>query len=121
LGPGPWRVSAGVDPANVDKAVETIREEIRRITQEPVTPEELSDNKSFFKGQLVISLETNEGVAGSIMNMEKYGLGLDYLMKYAGMIDAIGAGEVQAAAAHYLNPDAFALAIAGPDTQEVYL
>jgi zinc protease len=115
FGPGPWQVSAGVDPANVEKAVETIREEIRRITQEPVTAEELSDNKSFFKGQLVIGLETNEGVAGSIMNMEKFGLGLDYLRKYAGMIDALTAEQVQAAAAHYLDPDAFALAIAGPE------
>lgn len=115
MGPGPWRVSAGVDPANVDKAVKTIGEEIRRITQEPVTPEELADNKSFFKGQLVISLETNEGVAGSIMNMEKFGLGLDYLHRYADMIDALTTEQVQAAASHYLNPDAYALAIAGPE------
>lgn len=121
FGPGPWRVSAGVDPANVDKAVETIREEIRRITNEPVTSEELADNKSFFKGQLVIGLETNEGVASSIMNMEKFELGLDYLRKYPEMIDALTAEEVQAAAAHYLNPDAYALAIAGPDTQEAFM
>jgi len=118
FGPGAWRISSGVDPANVDRAVETIREEIRRITQEPVTPEELSDNKSFFKGQLVIGLETNEGVAGSIMNIEKFGLGLDYLRRYPDMIDALTTEQVQAAAAHYLNPDAFALAVAGPDTQE---
>ena len=118
FGPGPWRVSAGVDPAKVDRAVETIREEIRRITSEPVTAEELSDNKSFFKGQLVISLETNEGVAGSIMNMEKFGLGLDYLRSYSGMIDALTTEQVMAAAARYLNPDVYALAIAGPDTKE---
>ncbi len=117
FGPGPWRVSAGVDPANVDRAVETIREEIRRITSEPVTAEELSDNKSFFKGQLVISLETNEGVAGSIMNMEKYGLGLDYLRRYAAMIDALTEEQVMAAAARYLDPDVYALAIAGPEAK----
>jgi len=121
FGPGAWRISTGVDPAKVERAVETIREEIRRITQEPVTAEELSDNKSFFKGQLVIGLETNEGVAGSVMNMEKFGLGLDYLRNYAAMIDALNTEQVQAAAAHYLNPDAFALAIAGPDTQEAIM
>jgi zinc protease len=121
FGPGAWRVSAGVEPAKVDRAVETIREEIRRITHEPVTPEELSDNKSFFKGQLVIGLETNEGVAGSIMNMEKFGLGLDYLRRYSEMIETLTADVVQAAAARYLNPDAYALAIAGPDTEEAIL
>ena len=115
FGPGPWWVSAGVNPANVDKAVETIREELRKFTTEPVTDDELSDNKSFFKGQLVIGLEMNEGVAGSIMNMEKHQLGLDYLRKYAATVDAITKDQIQETAARYLNPDAFALSVAGPN------
>jgi zinc protease len=113
FGPGPWRVNAGVAPKNVHRAVEIIREEMRRLVSEPVTQEELDDNKSFFKGQLVLSLETNEGVAGSLMNMEKYDLGLDYLLKYADMIDSLTISQVQAAAAKYLDPDAFALSVAG--------
>jgi len=115
LGPSPWQISAGVAPENVERAVESIRREVRRLIEEPVTPEELADNKSFFKGQLVLGLETNEGMAGSIMLMEKYQLGLDYLVRYADIIDAITADEVQAAASHYLDPDAYALAIAGPE------
>lgn len=114
LGPGPWRVIAGVAPDKVDRAVETIRAEIERIIDEPVEAEELADNKAFFNGQLVLGLETNEGVAGSIVAMEMYGLGLDYLQQYAGMINAITIDDVQAAARHYLDPDAYALAVAGP-------
>ncbi|MBN1311087.1 MAG: insulinase family protein [Anaerolineae bacterium] len=115
LGPGPWKIVAGVDPANVERAIETIRQEVGRIVKEPVTVEELSDNKSYFKGQLVIGMETNEGVAGSIMNMELHQLGLDYLRQYPAMIDAMTADDLQAAAAHYLDPDAYALAVAGPE------
>lgn len=115
FGPGPWWVSAGVSPANVERAVETIREEIRKITSEPVTDDELADNKSFFKGQLVIGLEMNEGVAGSIMNMEKHQLGLDYLRKYAASVDAITKDQIQATLARFLDPDAFALSVAGPN------
>jgi zinc protease len=115
LGPGPWRVSAGVAPQNVERAVESIRVEIRRIVEEPVLPEELADNQSFFKGQLLLGLETNEGVAGSILSMELNQLGLDYLLNYAEMIDAITIADVQAAARAYLNPDAYALAVAGPE------
>ena len=47
--------------------------------------------------------------------MEMYGLGLDYLWQYAAMIDALTIEDVQAAAAHYLDPDAYALAVAGPE------
>jgi len=116
MGPGPWKVSAGVDPANVDRAVESILVELRRIVDEPVTDDELSDNKSFFKGQLVLGLETNEGTAGSIQNMELYDLGLDYLQNYGEMIDALTVADLQEATRHYLTPDAYAVAVAGPES-----
>lgn len=115
LGPGSWRIIAGVAPDNVERAVESILVEIRRIVDEPVTAEELADNKSFFQGQLLLSLETNEGVAQSLMNIELFQLGLDYLRQYTAMINAITAEEMQAATRHYLSPDTYALAIAGPE------
>lgn len=115
LGPGPWRVIAGVAPGNVTRAVESIRAEIRRLIDEPVGEDELADNRAFFKGQLVLGLEQNEGVAGSLMSMEMYGLGLDYLRRYPAIIDSLTPAQVQAAAAHYLDPDAYALAVAGPE------
>lgn len=118
LGPGPWYISAGVAPENVQKAIASIRDEVRRMVDEPVTDEELAENKSNFKGRLPLSLETNDGVAASIANMELYELGLDYLRNYFEMIDAISVEDVQVAAQHYLNPDAYALAVAGPDNVE---
>jgi zinc protease len=116
LGPAPWRVIAGVNPAKVERAVEIIRTEIRRMVDAPVTAEELADNKTFFKGSLPLSLETNEGVASHILLMELHSLGLDYLQRYADEVDAITVEDMLAAARHYLAPDAYALAIAGPPT-----
>jgi zinc protease len=113
-GPGPWRVIAGVNPANVGQAVVSIRDEIRRICEEPVGEEELRDNKAFITGSLPLRLETNEGVAQTILNMERYGLGLDYLQRYADLIGEIDAERVQAVAQRWLDPDAYALAVAGP-------
>lgn len=115
LGPGSWRVVAGVNPANVDRALEAIRGEIARITTEVVDEEELDDNKANFMGRLPIQLESNEGVAGSILTMERYQLGLDYLWRYADVIRAVTREDILAAAQHYLNPDVYALAIAGPE------
>ncbi len=114
LGPGAWRVIAGVNPANVDRAVELIRAEIARIRDRKVPAKELADNKAFITGSLPLRLETNDGVADQITNMELYGLGLDYLQNYAETVNAITARQVQAAAQKYLDPDAFALAVAGP-------
>jgi len=115
MGPGAWRVVAGVNPVNVDAAVDAIRGEIRRITSEPVSESELDDNKTNFIGRLPLQLESNEGVAGAISSIERFGLGLDYLRRYADLINAVSVEEVLAAAQRYLNPDAYALAIAGPE------
>jgi predicted Zn-dependent peptidase len=49
------------------------------------------------------------------LGMELYQLGLDYLQNFAAMIDRITQQDIQAAAQHYLNPDAYALAVAGPE------
>jgi zinc protease len=114
LGPGPWMVSAGVNPVNVDRTVSSMRDEIRRLQDDPVPADELADNKSYLIGTVPIQLETNDGVAENLMNIELYGLGLDYLQRYPEMIAAITAEEVQAAARKYLSPDHYALAVAGP-------
>jgi zinc protease len=113
-GPGPWHVIAGVNPVNVEPAITGIRVEIRRICEELVGRDELEDNKAFITGSLPLRLETNEGVARAILDMERYSLGLDYLQRYAGLIGTVTAEQVQAVAQRWLDPDAYALSIAGP-------
>lgn len=114
-GPGAWRVVAGVNPANVAQAIESIEGEIRRITTDLVSENELADNKANFTGRLPLQLESNEGVAASLLMMERYRLGLDYLKKYTTTIAAVTAEEVLASARRYLNPNYYALAVAGPE------
>jgi len=114
LGPSPWLVSAGVNPANIAQATVSIRDEIRRLQTEQVPADELADNKSLRLGSIPIHLETNGGVSGTILDMELYGLGLDYLQRYPEMIAQITADQIRAAAQKYLNPDVYALAVAGP-------
>jgi len=114
LGPGAWQVIAGLDPANVDKAVPLIQAEVKRMIETKVMARELKDNKSYMIGSMPIGLETNDGVAGIILDMELYGLGLDYLVSYPDRINAISAASVQAAAQKYLDAENFALAVAGP-------
>jgi zinc protease len=114
LGPGAWTVYAGVNPANVELAIESMRAEIRRLRDKLVSSRELADNKSFVTGSLPLQLETNDGVASIIADMELYGLGLDYLQRYTDLINSITPKRIRAAALKYLDPDNMALAVAGP-------
>ncbi len=114
FGPAPWRVIAGVHPDRVEDAVRLIVEETRRLLEQPIGEDELADCKSYLIGSLPLSLETNEGVASTLTYIERYRLGLDYLQRYPDLIGALGVEAVQAAARHYLDPERYALAIAGP-------
>jgi zinc protease len=114
-GPGPWNVAAGVNPTNVDLAVERIKDQLRRLIKEPVTDEDIDDNKSYYTGHLPLQLENNEGISSVILNMENYNLGLDYVQKYHDMIYSLTKEHLLVAAQRYLNPDALVIAIAGPN------
>ena len=114
LGPGPWSVSAGVDPENVDKAIELIRQEIARFVREPVSAEELADSQANYIGRLPLSLESNSGVAGALLTLERYQLGLDYYRRYADLVQAVTVEHVLEAARAYLDPDRLGIAVAGP-------
>lgn len=114
-GPGAWSVSAGVNPANVQRAIDSIVQEIRRIVTEEVSDEDINDNKSFFTGQLPLQLESNEGLAGSILSMEAYDLGLDYLLHYTERTEALTKQDLLKAIQHYWNPETYVVAVAGPE------
>jgi zinc protease len=114
IGPGSWEVSAGVNPQNVKKATDLIVSELKRFVDDGVTSDELADSKANFIGRLPISLESNGGVAGALLNIERYDLGLDYYLRYADLVNAVTRDDVLNAARKFIAPDTLAIATAGP-------
>jgi zinc protease len=113
VGPGSWDVSAGVNPANVQKTRELIIQEITRFVEQEVTPEELSNSQSNFIGRLPLSLESNAGVVNALLNIERYDLGLDYYRRYPDLVRSVTAEDVLKTARQYLDPQKLAIAVAG--------
>jgi zinc protease len=114
MGPGLWAARAGVNPANVDKAIESMIVEVRRLQDEPVGEDELLDAQDFLTGSLPLALESQDGVARSALDIELYNLGLDYLDRYPGIIRALTREQLQTAAQRHLHPDNLAITVAGP-------
>jgi zinc protease len=112
--PGTWAAIAGVAPDNVDRALKAMLAEVLRLREEPVPEAELHDCKRYLTGSLPIQLETNDGVATILVDIEWHGLGLDYLQRYKDIMDRVTPKDVQAMARKYLDPAVYALAIAGP-------
>jgi zinc protease len=114
-GPDSWSVTAGVNPDNVELAIDSSIEEITRLISEAVSDEDLADNQSYFAGRLPLRLESNEGLASHIHGMESYDLGLDYLASYKDTIYSITKDDLLQAAQRYLKPQEMVIAIAGPE------
>ena len=115
IGPGTWEVSAGINPANLEKTIQLVQQELLRFTSEPVSAEELDDSQSNFIGRLPLSLESNAGVASALLNLERYNLGLDYYRRYAGLVRQVTPEMILETAQRYLNLDCLAIASAGPE------
>lgn len=114
---GIWYAAAGVNPANVDQAIASIQEEFATLASERVTDEELADTQAYLTGVVPLQLETNDGVASTLLNMEWNQLGLDYLHHYNHLIYSVTAEDVQRVAQRYLRADAYVLSVAGPSVE----
>jgi zinc protease len=112
--PGRFVAYIGTSPGNLDRALEGMRREIERIVAEPVSPDELEAARSYLTGSFVFKFQTNAQVAKYLMDAEIYGLGLDYLERYPGLVEDVTIDDVHRAAREHIDPSAMTLVVVGP-------
>ncbi|MEO8255953.1 MAG: pitrilysin family protein [Acidobacteriota bacterium] len=110
---GPLSIRAGVSPANVDRAVSSIDDEVRRLAVDGVTAKELRESQQYLIGSMPRALETNAGIASFLQTAEFFGLGLDHDLRLPALLRAVTLDDVHAAA-RMLHPDRATVVIAGP-------
>ncbi len=111
---GSWEVAAGVNPTNTEKAIQLIIQELDKFRNEPVLQSELDDSQANYIGRLPLSLESNAGVANSILNLERFNLGLDYLQRYPDLVREVTIDQILKAAQKYIDLERLVIASAGP-------
>ena len=102
---GCWTIEAGVNPANTEKAIQLIQQELKRFTSQKVSAQELDDVKSYYLGSMPLSLESNSGTAAVMFTMENYRLGLDYLIRLPNLVKRITEEDILETARRWLDPD----------------
>jgi zinc protease len=112
--PGPLTIRAGVDPANVDRAIASIDAEVDRMAVDGPTEKELRESKQFLIGSMPRTLETNAGIASFLQTVEFFGLGLDYDLRLPALINAVTPDAAHEAARNVLAASSASVVIAGP-------
>jgi len=111
---GPLVIRAGVSPANVDRAVASIDEEITRLITDGLTAKELDESRRYLIGSIPRALETNAAIANFVQIAEFFGLGLDYDVRLPDLLGAVTLEQANAAARRALDPNRATVVIAGP-------
>ncbi|MGB7219341.1 MAG: pitrilysin family protein [Vicinamibacterales bacterium] len=111
---GPLMIRAGVNAANVDRAVASIDEEVTRLVREGVTPKELDDSRQYLIGAMPRALETNAAIATFLQQAEFFGLGQDYDVRLPDVLRAVTVDDVNAVSRRVLDPERATLVVAGP-------
>jgi zinc protease len=57
-------------------------------------------------------------VAGTLLSMEWFNLGLDYLLRYKDLINGVTTEDVRRVCAEYLRPERCVTVVAGPDAAD---
>ena len=111
---GPLLIRAGISPANVDRAVASIDEELTRLVRDGVTAKELDDSRRYLIGSMPRALETNAAIATFLQNAEFFGLGTDYDLRMPELLRAVTLDDVNSVARRVIDPSCAAVVIAGP-------
>ncbi len=113
--PGAFGIYMATKADNTGKAIQGIREQMKRVREEKVSQEELDRAKNYLMGTYDLSIQTNSSQASLMALYERYGLGYDSFLKYPDQIQKVTARQVQKAARKYLCPDCLVEVVVEPE------
>ena len=111
-------IYAGTDTERVRETIEAIMGELRKLRDEPVSPEELERTKTLRKGRLLMGREDSRSVASWVGSQEATYGNIETPEQLMAHIDAVTSEDVQSLANDLLKEHLMSLVLIGPYTRE---
>jgi zinc protease len=102
---------------SVMAALDLVRDDVRRITREPVTPEELAAARDAVQNSFVFNFEQPSAVAFRAGYYELAGYPQDFLQRYQKALEGVTAASMLAAAQRQIEPDKLVTVIVGKEKE----
>ena len=106
-------VYAGTSPETLRRVIDSIRHELTRLKNDPVSPEELRRSKDNLKGSIVLGLESTSSRMSNLARQEMFFGRHAEIEEILERIEAVTAAEVQQVANEFLNPAKMGLTVMG--------
>jgi zinc protease len=84
------------------QTIEIIEQEIRRLAEEGPTEDEFTKAKTYLTGAFALGLDTSNRIASQLVQMQTDNLGIDYIERRAGLIDAVTLADAKRVAKRLL-------------------
>lgn len=103
----------GTRNSQAPDALSIYMQTVRDIQAGNITQKELDDAKGYLTGAFPLALADNDGLAGMLISMQRYGLGKDYIAKRNDYIEAVTLEEVKRVAGEVLHPSRMVVVAVG--------
>ncbi len=114
---GFFEASTQVRNEVIQPAIEDVLAEMKKISSEPVTTDELTNVKNYIAGSFVIRLETQAGLANQLATVKLLGLPTDYLETYVTRVRSVEPDQILRTAKKYISPESSAVVVVGDAAQ----
>jgi len=99
--------------ARVGESLDLIRQEWARMAEAGPTPEELDAAKRYLTGSFPLRFSSSDNIAGMLVGMQLEDLGIDYLDKRNGYVEAVTLEDAKRVARRLYKPDALTVVVVG--------
>jgi zinc protease len=108
-----WLGGLGTANAAVGQALQLVRQQIAEMAAGGVSQAALDDAKTYLTGSFPLRLTSNDNIASMLVAMQVDHLGIDYLDKRNGYIEAVTLKDVQRVAARLYHADQLLVVVVG--------
>jgi len=109
--PGSFQAILQTKNKSANEAITAVLQQIRLMQEQPVTDDELGSTKKYLVGSFPLKYDTLGKIDSFMLQVELYGLGLDYPERYPKLVGDVTKDDVLASAKKYLHPDAAILIV----------
>lgn len=109
--PGSFQIVLQTKNASAREAISLALQQMELIQKEPVSEKELEGAKKYLVGSFPMRFDTQAKLVNFLSQVEYYGLGGDYPIKYPSLINSVTREEVLRVAKKYLHPENYILVV----------
>ena len=110
---GLYAGSLGTRNEKAGDALAVVKETLKKMADEGPTQAELDDMKTFLTGSYALRFDSDDKIASQLLGLQQQSLGIDYVNKRNGLVEAVTLEQVKAQAKRLIDSEHLIVTVVG--------